>query len=226
MKTLLFTIQSAIWRNIGLLIFGSRCAGCKNPGPAICSKCLSLIPLASSTEHPGIYGLYNYGHPLVSHAVWNLKYRHAGQEAKLLTKKGAGLMNEIIADHLQSEQKQEIILVPVPQYKKKTASRGFNQSTLIAEWFSREIPESYIQDILEKIKETLPQSHLSDRKTRMRNIDGTMRAKKNIDPKKIYIVVDDVTTTGATFLEAKRALQNAGAKHILCIALAHGYKNR
>ncbi len=135
-------------------------------------------------------------------------------------------MNEIIADHLQSEQPEDIVLIPVPQYKKKTASRGFNQSTLIADWFRKEIPESHIQDALEKTKETLPQSHLSDRKTRMRNIDGTMRAKKNIDPKKIYIVVDDVTTTGATFLEAKRALQSAGAKHILCIALAHGYKKR
>lgn len=226
MKTLLFTIQEYI----GLFIFGSRCAGCKKPGPAICSRCLSLIPLASSTEHPGVYGLYNYGHPLVSHAIWNLKYRHAGQEAKLLAKQGAQLMNEITAEHLQSEQKQEIILVPVPQYKKKTQSRGFNQSSVIVEWFRQEIPESHIEDVLEKTKETLPQSHLSDRKARMRNIDGAMRAKNppagGLDPKKIYIVVDDVTTTGATFLEAKRALQTAGAKHILCIALAHGYKKR
>lgn len=222
MKTLLFTIQEYV----ALLIFGSLCAGCKKPGPAICSRCLSLIPLASTTEHPGIYGLYNYGHPLVSHAIWNLKYRHAGQEAKLLTKQGAGLMNEIIAEHLQSEQLESIILVPVPQYKKKTRSRGFNQSAVIAEWFRQEIPESKVEDVLEKIKETLPQSHLADRKARMRNIDGAMRTKKTVDPKKIYIVVDDVTTTGATFLEAKRALHTTGAKHILCIALAHGYKRR
>ncbi len=226
MKTFLFTIQEYI----GLFIFGRHCAGCKKPGPAICNRCLSLIPLASSTQHPDIYGLYNYGHPLVSHAVWNLKYRHAGQEAKLLSKRGAGLVNEIIAEHLQSEQQQEITLVPVPQYKKKTASRGFNQSAVIADWFSQEIPESRVEDVLEKTKETLPQSHLADRKARIRNIDGTMQTKNppasGLDPKKIYIVVDDVTTTGATFLEAKRALQTAGAKHILCIALAHGYKRR
>lgn len=135
-------------------------------------------------------------------------------------------MNEIIAEHLQSEQKQEIVLVPVPQYKKKTQSRGFNQSSVIAEWFRQEIPESHIEDVLEKTKETLPQSHLANRKARIKNIDGAMCAKKNLDPKKIYIVVDDVTTTGATFLEAKRALQSSGTKHILCIALAHGYKKR
>jgi predicted amidophosphoribosyltransferase len=34
------------------------------------------------------------------------------------------------------------------------------------------------------------------------------------------IVVDDVTTTGATFVEAKRALKTAGAAEVRLVALA------
>jgi predicted amidophosphoribosyltransferase len=35
------------------------------------------------------------------------------------------------------------------------------------------------------------------------------------------IILDDVSTSGATFTEAKRALKQAGAKKILCVAVAH-----
>ncbi len=225
MKNLLFTI-SASWRIIGQFLFGSRCAGCHKPGAAICEKCLALIPLSDITEHDGIYGLYDYGHPIVSHSIWNLKYRHRGQEAKLLTMKAGGLISEIVAEHLQSETPTQIILVPVPQYKKKTEKRGFNQSEIVASWMTKVLPDSKIENVLEKILETLPQSHIGDKKQRMRNVGGTMRAVKQLDARKIYIIIDDVTTTGATVLEATRALRCAGARNILCIALAHGYKRR
>jgi ComF family protein len=222
MKPLFFAIQAYIER----FLFGSRCSGCGSPGPALCQKCLLSIRLSDITEHDGIYGLYDYGNPLVSHAVWNLKYRHRGQEAKLLTLKASDIISEIIAEELQSIQSQELVLVPIPQYKTKTRTRGFNQSEIIASWISRVLPDSHVEQVLEKITETLPQSHLSDKKARLRNINGAMRATKELDNKKIYIVIDDVTTTGATFLEAVRALKASGAKHILCIALAHGYKRR
>ena len=35
------------------------------------------------------------------------------------------------------------------------------------------------------------------------------------------VLLDDVTTSGATFNEAKRALKQGGVKKILCFALAH-----
>ncbi|MBP6858037.1 MAG: ComF family protein [Candidatus Pacebacteria bacterium] len=222
MKKLLFTIQEYLYR----FVFGRSCSGCKTPGESICSKCLLSIPLSQDTDHYGIYGLYDYGNVLVSEAIWNLKYKHKGQEAKLLTKNASVLLSEIIAEHLQSDTPSNIVLVPVPQYRKKTETRGFNQSTLIAKWFASEIPNSKVQEVLIKNKETVPQSHLSDRKMRLKNIANTMVVKNKVDRDKIYIVVDDVTTTGATFLEATRALKSAGAKNILCIALAHGYKRR
>ncbi len=222
MKTFLFTIQGYIKS----LLFGGSCAGCGAIGPAICQSCLASIPLSNITEHEGIYGIYNYGHPLVSHAVWNLKYSHKGQEAKLLAEKTQEVIVDIISEQLQSGVPEKVIFVPIPQYIKKTQKRGFNQSVLIAKWFAREVQMTEVRDILEKYKETLPQSHLSSKENRIKNIHDTMRVRGEINPKQIYVVVDDVTTTGATFLEAMRALKQGGAKHIICIALAHGYKRR
>lgn len=226
MKKVLFTIQEYIDK----FLFGRRCCGCQTQGEAICQNCLEHIPFAEETENYGIYGLYDYGNPIVSHAIWNLKYKHKGQEIKLLTKKSSVLMSEIISEHLQSSSQEKITLVPIPQYKRKTETRGFNQSLLIAKWFSKEIPNSKVLNILIKNKDTIPQSHLSDRKARQKNIANTMRVKNNYPPaggkSAIYILVDDVTTTGATFLESVRALKSAGAKNILCIALAHGYKRK
>lgn len=222
MKRLIFTIQEYI----NQLLFGISCSGCRKPGFYICKKCLDSIRLSDTTEHSLIYGLYDYGTPLVSHSIWNLKYKHKGQEAKLLIKKASVMVSEIIADHLQSEFAQEIIFVPIPQYKKKTESRGFNQSIVLAKWLSEEIPNSKVKILLEKKYQTLPQSHISNKKMRIKNVEQTMCGIKNIEKDKVYIIIDDVTTTGATFLEAKRALKEVGAKNILCIALAHGYKKR
>lgn len=226
MKSLLFTIQSYL----SSLLFGSSCSGCKTPGPAICQSCLVTIRLSSTTEHDGIYGLYDYGNPIVSNAIWNLKYRHRGQEAKLLAEKGRELIAEIISEQLQSTTPEKIVFVPIPQYKKKTEKRGFNQSVLIAKWFTKDLLLSSVQSILEKYRDTLPQSHISSRDGRIKNIQNTMKVREGIHPppggKQIYVIVDDVTTTGATFLEAIRALKSAGARNIICIALAHGYKRR
>jgi ComF family protein len=222
MKKLLFTIQSYI----SLFLFGISCSNCRKPGNAICSNCLSSIKYSDETEHLGIYGLYDYGNKIVSHAVWSLKYHHKDQAAKILTLKASDLITEIISDYLQTTKNQKIILVPIPQHKNKTQTRGFNQAEVIALWVSQIIPDSKIEKVLEKTRQTLPQSHISNKTNRIKNINGVMKTNQKLDSHKVYIVIDDVTTTGATFLEARRALKAVGAQNILCIALAHGYKSK
>jgi predicted amidophosphoribosyltransferase len=76
-------------------------------------------------------------------------------------------------------------------------------------------------DILIRAKHTAPQSgteHVAERKE---NIRGAFAVK---DPDAVrgknILLIDDVATSGATFLEAALTLKAAGAQKIICLAAA------
>ena len=72
-----------------------------------------------------------------------------------------------------------------------------------------------------KNRETKRQTTLkrSERLSNVKNSFGVLDAK-NISGKNI-IIIDDVVTTGATLREAKKVLIHAGARKVLCVAIAH-----
>ncbi|MBI2405325.1 ComF family protein [Candidatus Gottesmanbacteria bacterium] len=74
-------------------------------------------------------------------------------------------------------------------------------------------------DALEKIRETPPQSTLK-RRERLMNLRGAFRARPDYRPAKTVLVVDDISTTGATLIEAARALKKAGARTVIGAVVA------
>ena len=87
------------------------------------------------------------------------------------------------------------------------------------------MPEAFEirSDILYKKKETEKQSKTKKKEERLENLKDSFGVRpeiKDISGRTI-LLVDDVTTTGATFREVVRTLKSAGAKYILCYALAH-----
>lgn len=135
-----------------------------------------------------------------------------------------------------------IVLVPSPLSKQRLAERGFNQSLILAQWISTNFSitqnstsasaENYTAPILidtailSKERNTDKQSVMTSKQHRYKNIFHAMHAQ-HLSPKydtqhTLFIIIDDVITTGATSTEAMRALQEAGALYIHTIALAHG----
>ncbi len=108
-------------------------------------------------------------------------------------------------------------VVPIPLAAARQRRRGFNQSELLARRISEAVDVPLRLDLLSRARDTESQASL-DAEHRQENIRGAFAAR-DADGLRV-LLVDDVTTTGATLDEAARALRYAGATHVFGLAVA------
>ncbi len=115
------------------------------------------------------------------------------------------------------------IIVPIPPSESGSKKRGYNQTYMIARALKREATFTckLEPNALLKTRGTIKQATIHDRTSRLANMSGVFEAKRALVRKKVIILVDDIVTTGATLSDAKRALYEAGAKHVIAITIAH-----
>ena len=164
-----------------------------------------------------------YKEKVVTALVWELKYRANPRAAALA---GAFLAEELMATAVEELGKP--LLIPVPMHSARRRERGYNQTELLCTYAIRALNEvegrndcfDYAPDILIRTRATPPQQGLPKHE-RLKNIKNSMRVAS---PERVHgracVVVDDVTTTGATLIEARRALLAAGAARVHLVALA------
>lgn len=207
------------------IIFPVNCLSCGKRGMNLCEKCLSDFPPAERESAKWIFPLFDYRHPSLKKAIWLLKYKGKRGLAKIFAEALYGRIMEELADLEMMENFREPMLIPIPLAKKRQRERGFNQAELIC----RKLIELDITrtlnlepNLLIKPKETEHQARIEDRQKRLSNIVGSFAVR---NPEKIkgrnIILIDDVTTTGATLNEAKKTLKQAGAKKVIAFAIAH-----
>ncbi|MCX8011118.1 MAG: phosphoribosyltransferase family protein [Ignavibacteria bacterium] len=112
------------------------------------------------------------------------------------------------------------ILIPIPLFKMKEIERGYNQSLMICKGI-REVTDKPIDtNSIKRIRNTKSQTQLNLLE-RQENIMRAFRVKNNSDIiGKSILIVDDVTTTGATSNEGARTLLESGAKEVSLATLA------
>jgi len=111
-------------------------------------------------------------------------------------------------------------LVPVPLHRTRRRDRGFNQSRLLARDLAKSRGMKVLGGALVKSRNAPPQAGLraADRE---RNVVGAYAVRRPDRVKgRTLILVDDVTTTGATLRECARVLMDAGAKEVRAVTLA------
>jgi ComF family protein len=114
------------------------------------------------------------------------------------------------------------ILVPIPLHRSRLAERGFNQAELLAEGIGKRLGIQ-VAHPLRRAKRTEQQVEMSSPKERRSNVAGAF-AIRDVDAVRgrTIILVDDVSTSGATMTEAARVIRENEARSVWGIAVAKG----
>lgn len=116
---------------------------------------------------------------------------------------------------------KDFVVVPIPVSKKKENLRGFNQADIISKIFAKRFNLPVDNSILSRIKDKHAQHSLT-REERFLNIKNSFEIGRSVEgvADKKFILVDDICTTGATFLEASKVLFKNGALDVKCFSLS------
>lgn len=183
---------------------------------------LTKLTPAMDTKN-GTISLFNYADPNVRKLIWEIKYR---RNTKIIDNVSSALYDVLTAeleDKMFFENFVHPLLLPIPISKKRRLERDFNQTELICEALKKLDTQDeleYSSNVLKKVVHTESQTLTKNKKERIKNMENTMRADSTVLGRNI-ILIDDVTTTGATMSDARRALRECGAKKIICFTLAH-----
>lgn len=229
---------------IASLLYPKRCVGCKKSGNYICDNCFSKISFLEyqicgicqkgsidSLTHPkcktpysidGIISSISYK-GIVKRLLYQFKYKPFLSDLKVPLSKlfYEGLIQQEAV--IKFVSRDNVLVTAVPLHVSRERKRGYNQSELLGKELAKRLDITYMSSILDRLKQTKPQFELT-KEQRKENLKGAFalnsRFKQKIKGKQI-ILVDDITTTGATLRECGKVLKQSGAGKVLGVTLAH-----
>lgn len=113
-------------------------------------------------------------------------------------------------------------IVPVPLAADRLAERGFNQAWEMARRLPIKPGQTLLPDALVRLRAG-PLQHRLNRAQRLGNLAGVMVVhplRTHLIAGRRVLLVDDVSTTGATLQAAGLALRQAGAQEVSALVLA------
>lgn len=192
------------------------------------SELIEILPKANPNDDDNLIIVFNYKNQLVREMIWELKYNGN----KIVAEKFAKIIIDILIYELSEKIMFESakwqyplpLLIPIPTSKERRRIRGWNPTEILGRELEK-IDENknfiYSPKALNKIHHTDSQARThATKRDRMKNLINTMKADKNQIDGRCVILLDDVTTSGATFKEASRAIKEAGAEKIIRFAVA------
>lgn len=112
----------------------------------------------------------------------------------------------------------------IPSHRRKEAIRGYNQSELLAKYVSKKLAVKLSSNNLVKYRFTKEQNKLN-RMQRITNLKDSFKLKRPEEfIGKNILIIDDIVTTGSTFIECAKVLKESGAKQITVLALTSSKK--
>ncbi len=210
------------------IVFPQNCLNCGKSGEYLCQNCLKDAPGAERPTLSWIYPLYDYRHPAIKKSIAFLKYKGRKQLVDSFSNVLHGKIMEELADLHLMENFSSPALIPIPLSPRRQKERGFNQAELLCRKIVQRDQENkdnnfvLMTNVLTKPNDTRHQAQIKDRGDRLTNLSGSFVVKNEESIKdRNIILIDDVTTTGATLTEARKVLKAAGARKVIAFTIAH-----
>ena len=209
-------------------LFPPKCAFCgkvmDRSGDGVCPDCQKRLPRRAEDSVLQKAGNFScavclYYDDMVVSGIHAMKFAGHSGRCRVF----AHLMTQTAAEHLGGEF-DAVTFVPVSAVRR--FRRGFDQSRLLAEHMARRW-DTKAEKILVKVRNNPPQSSVKTAAQRAENVKDVYRVRRGADVKgRRFLLVDDVFTTGSTMAACARTLMRAGAKQVVCVALAGGHREK
>ena len=216
------------------LLFPQWCVGCGKEGGVICSSCCRSLPrimppFCPRCGNPQLSGILCSGcvswqaaidgirspfrfDGVMRQAIHQLKYRNLRALAAPLA--------SLLKDYLGTNPIPGEVLVSVPLHQRRLRERGYNQSRLLAQGLGKLINLPVVNDCLIRQKHALPQTRASTVDERRSNVADAFTCRDGRLQDKRVLLIDDVSTSGATLDACAAALKAAGASSVWGLVLA------
>lgn len=181
------------------------------PGRFLCSRCFECLPWYDDSEDaatayldpmPELVNAFKF-----SNALWL-----ARDLAEILEK---GLFSKKSFDPSCVD-----VVIPVPLHPKRRLERGYNQSELLARSLAGRLNRRLDTRSLVRARDTEHQTRVSG-KERLVNLSGAFKVSRpEFVRGRTVLLIDDVSTTGATFRECTRALKRADVWRVIPFCLS------
>lgn len=207
-----------VYNNFLDLIYNKKCIVCgsSKEDNFLCKTCAKDVHYLSTFAHRIYSNVPVYSATLytgsVKTLIHKLKFSHGKNASIPLGKILFEYFNKIKKD------KNYIIVYP-PSFFLKSAQRGYNHMFLIAKVFSELSGVPVEKGLIRKTKYTKPQFKVKNRK---KNIQGSFKINlnnKNLNGKTL-LLIDDITTSGATLDEIINCFQKENIFNIVCLTVS------
>jgi ComF family protein len=182
------------------LFVPTKCLFCERFGTRVCETCEVMLGAEPRLVYrDGVVGFSAMSYNSNAKALLR-SYKELGESE--LAKPMAKAMVNLIGCF----EYFPTLLVPIPSNRSSVRDRGFSPAELIARELSLRIPGLRWSNVLGRNRETKDQSKLAPTERALNQL-GSMIAKVGSGR---VLLVDDIVTTGASILAAKKSLESAG----------------
>ncbi|MFA7249596.1 MAG: ComF family protein [Dehalococcoidia bacterium] len=228
------SLARALWGEVWEALLPQRCIACGQFGAALHEECLGLLPVAGGSrcdrcwrpgarlDPEGRCERCAPGEATLAFDALRAPFRFEGLARRaLLEAKFRGItahlgpLGRAAAEVVPARWRPDVV-VPVPLGRRRERARGFNQACEAARAVAEALDVPLADGVVRRGRETAPQAML-DAAARQGNIRGAF-VLAGTPPARV-LVVDDVTTTGATLSAMAAALRAGGSTHVFALAL-------